>query len=90
LGDKRIYFLGIDGQGCKGPPGRGGGGYGAGELRLGFERREEESGAGRGAGGAERERGEVGKEQSLFYCLLRLITSPCIYSPSGLVSQATI
>ena len=58
--------------------------------RLGFERREEESGAGRGAGGAERERGEVGKEQSLFYCLLRLITSPCIYSPSGLVSQATI
>jgi len=61
---------------CKGPPGRGGGGYGAGGLRLGFGQREEEGGAGRGAAGADSERGEVGKEQSLFYCLLRLITSP--------------
>ena len=90
MGDKRIYFLGIDGQGCKGPPGRGGGGYGAGGLRLGFGRHEEEGGTGRGAVGSERERGEVGKEQSLFYCFLRLITSPLFIVPSGLVSQATI
>ena len=83
-------MLNADDMPCKGPPRRGGGGYGAGGLRLGFGQREEEGGAGRGAAGADSERGEVGKEQSLFYCLLRLITSPCIYSPSGLVSQATI
>ena len=55
-------MLNADDMPCKGPTRRGGGGYGAGGLRLGFGRHEEEGGTGRGAVGSERERGEVGKE----------------------------
>ena len=69
-------MLNADDMPCKGPPRRGGGGYGVGGQWLGFGRREEEGGIGRGAAGTESESGEVGKEQSLFYCSLRLITSP--------------